>query len=305
VGRFRRIPYRSPDATSNALRELMPLGILLGLTAAAAYGVSDFLGGAESRRLPALSVALWSQLAGSFVLGAAMVVVSPHFSGTGVWWGFASGVVGGTAIMVFYRALAVGSMSIVAPISASGAIIPVIVSLIRGQVPSNLALVGMGLSLTGILVVSRAAGTREGPGGPAGRGLLLALAAAVGFGSFFVLINQGLSLPGASPLWILGVARVGSMLTLFLVSRMGRLSAPWPARRAVPVAIVGVLDTLATVAVIYALTRGNLGVVAVLSAQYPVLTVVMARVILRERFTPTQLVGVVLALGGISLIAAG
>jgi drug/metabolite transporter (DMT)-like permease len=73
----------------------------------------------------------------------------------------------------------------------------------------------------------------------------------------------------------------------------------------VPVAIVGVLDTLATVAVIYALTRGNLGVVAVLSAQYPVLTVVMARVILRERFTPTQLVGVVLALGGISLIAAG
>jgi len=104
----------------------------------------------------------------------------------------------------------------------------------------------------------------------------------VGFGSFFVLINQGLSLPDASPLWILGVARVGSMLTLFLVSRMGRLSAPWPARRAVPVAIVGVLDTLATVALIYALTRGNLGVVAVLSAQYPVLTVVMARVILHD-----------------------
>jgi drug/metabolite transporter (DMT)-like permease len=283
----------------------MPLGILLGLTAAAAYGVSDFLGGAESRRLPALSVALWSQVTGSFLLAVAILLVAPHVNWTGAWWGLASGAVGGAAIMVFYRALAVGSMSIVAPISASGAIIPVVVSLIRGDVPSTLALVGMGLSLAGILVVSRATGTRETPAGPAGRGLLLALASGVGFGSFFVLVNQGLALPNASPLWVLAAARVGSLLTLFLLSRLGRLSAQWPARRALPVAIVGVLDTLATVALIYALTRGNLGVVAVLSAQYPVLTVVMARVILRERLTGTQLIGVVLALGGISLIAAG
>jgi drug/metabolite transporter (DMT)-like permease len=323
------------------------LGVPLGLSSGLCWGAADFFGGIQSRRLPALTVALWSQAAGALALAVALVVLGVEGSRpvpAAVAWGLAGGVGSGLALALFYRGLAEGTMSVVAPVSACGAVVPVAAALLRGERPGALAGVGVLAAVTGVVLVSRPRPpTRDGdpaddgtgdavPGpkhrpdagdsmedgrgdvaGPArpGRVLAMALGSAVGFGLFYVFVDAGTaSMAGttgsrSSPLWVIAGARASSLVMLSMIALVGRRSAlRWPGRRIAPVALVGIGDTGANLLFAYAATTGNLAVVGVLGSLYPVATVVLARWLLGERLSGGQNAGVVLALAGVGLLAA-
>ena len=155
----------------------MNLGVPLGLGSGLCWGAADFFGGVQSRRLPALTVAFWSQVAGALALAAALAIVGRRPAATGFAWGLAAGVGSGCALALFYRGLAEGTMSVVAPISACGAIVPVAAALLTGNQPGALAGLGVLAAITGVVLVSRptprpgSPGPRAGARGPGeGRG---------------------------------------------------------------------------------------------------------------------------------------
>jgi drug/metabolite transporter (DMT)-like permease len=130
-------------------------GIPLGLSSGLCWGAADFFGGIQSRRLPALTVAFWSQLAGALALAIALAIEGVRPAATGIAWGLAAGVGSGCALVLFYRSLAEGTMSIVAPISACGALVPVTAAVITGNQPGTLAALGVLATVTGVVLVSR------------------------------------------------------------------------------------------------------------------------------------------------------
>jgi drug/metabolite transporter (DMT)-like permease len=311
-------------------------GIPLGLSSGLCWGAADFFGGIQSRRLPALTVAFWSQLAGALALAIALTIEGVRPAATGIAWGLAAGVGSGCALVLFYRSLAEGTMSVVAPISACGAIVPVTAALITGNQPGTLAALGVLATVTGVVLVSRprtpgrsaspaverdpARSASSARGGR--RVVAMALGSALGFGLFYVFVDAGAaSTAGAaatgaaaaagtagshgSPLWVIAGARMSSLAILSMIALVSRRSAlRWPGRRIGAVALVGIGDTGANLLFAYAATTGNLAVVGVLGSLYPVATVVLARWLLGERLSGGQNAGVILALAGIGLLAA-
>ncbi|HEX3213581.1 MAG TPA: DMT family transporter [Actinomycetota bacterium] len=312
----------------------MNAGIPLGLSSGLCWGAADFFGGIQSRRLPALTVAFWSQVAGALALAAALAISAVRPAGPEVAWGLAAGVGSGCALVLFYRSLAEGTMSVAAPISACGAIVPVAAALLTGNQPGTLAALGVLTAITGVILVSRphpspptpaavpaalanveSSGTAVDPVTPAraGRVVAMALGSALGFGLFYVFVDAGTAAaagpgPGgsrSSPLWVIAGARMSSLAILSTIALFSRRSAlRWPGRRLGAVALVGIGDTGANLLFAYAATTGNLAVVGVLGSLYPVATVVLARWLLGERLSGGQNAGVVLALTGVSLLAA-
>lgn len=281
------------------------LGAPLGLGSGLFWGTGDFLGGLTSRRLPALSVTVWSQLAGAIALAGVLALSGQRPTAAGMAWGALAGLCGGTALVLFYRSMAEGLMSIVAPVSACGAVVPVVVALARGEWPGLLAGAGILTAVAGVVLVS--ASSRRGQGRGAGltlRLLGLSLGAALGFGLFFVFVDVASSVPDGTPLWAAGGVRAGSLTWLLSIAAVARRRLVWPGRRLGVVALAGVLDTTANVLFAYASTLGNLGVVGVLGSLYPVATVLLARFVLAERLSPTQTAGVGLALTGVVLLGA-
>ncbi|GAC1469461.1 MAG: DMT family transporter [Chloroflexota bacterium] len=274
---------------------LLVLSALSGLC----WGTGDFLGGLQSRRIPALAVTLWSQLTGGVLLLAVTVFTGQRPVLTGILWGVAGGVFGGMALLSFYRGLAVGAMSIVAPVSACGAVVPVAVSVVTGHAPHLLAGLGIGICLVGIVVVSIYPEAEVHPAGRPNLSLGLALLAALGFGLFYVFLHAGGS---SSGLWPVVGVRIGSLTLVLVLVLGGRQPAPFPGRRLPLVMVVGVLDTTANGLWFYAATHGNLGIAAVLGSLYPVATVLLSSVVLKERLTLLQGSGVLLALAGVALV---
>ena len=318
----------------------MNAGVPLGLSSGLCWGAADFFGGIQSRRLPALTVAFWSQLAGALALAIALAIEGVRPAATGIAWGLAAGIGSGCALVLFYRSLAEGTMSMVAPISACGAIVPVAAALLTGNQPGVLAALGVLATIAGVILVSRphtparfappaVEGDQASPASPASsarggrRVVAMALGSALGFGLFYVFVDAGAAstagtaaTTGAvaaagtagshgSPLWVIAGARMSSLAILSMIALVSRRSAlRWPGRRIGAVALVGIGDTGANLLFAYAATTGNLAVVGVLGSLYPVATVVLARWLLRERLSGGQNVGVVLALTGVVLLAA-
>jgi drug/metabolite transporter (DMT)-like permease len=285
----------------------LTVGIPLGLGSGLCWGTADFFGGVQSRRLPALSVAVWSQAAGALALAVALAVQGARPTWPGFAWGLAAGAGSGFALLLFYRGLAEGAMSVVAPVAACGAVVPVVVAPLRGELPTAVAGLGIVAAVAGVVLVSRSPQPPR-PTAPDNRGRVLAMAlgAALGFGLFFVFVDAGTATADAAPLWVVAGARTSSLLVLVGIAlTVGRSQARWPGRRILPVALVGIADTTANLLFALAATSGNLAVVGVLGSLYPVATVVLARWLLRERLSGGQNAGVVLALTGVGLLAAG
>jgi drug/metabolite transporter (DMT)-like permease len=289
------------------------LGVPLGLGSGLCWGAADFFGGIQSRRLPALTVAFWSQVAGALALAVALGIEGTPPTPAGFAWGLAAGVGSGCALVLFYRGLAEGTMSIVAPISACGAIVPVAAALLTGDQPGALAGLGVLAAITGVLLVSRTPapptpagnGGRPGRPGRSGRVVAMALGSALGFGLFYVFVDAGTAGSRGEPLWVIAGARTSSLVVLSTIALVGGGSAlRWPGRRIGPVTLVGIGDTGANLLFAFAATTGNLAVVGVLGSLYPVATVVLARWLLGERLSGGQNAGVVLALTGVGLLAA-
>ena len=223
-------------------------------------------------------------------------------SWTAVGWAALAGSAGIVALGAFYRALAIGTMSVVAPISATAAAVPVLVGLAEGERPGGLQIAGMVAALAGVILASREPVEEGCP--PANRAAIgLALVAAAGFGTFFVGIDKA-SATAEVP-WVIVVQRCSSLALLVIAALAVRPTLPRDAPSLLILGMVGVLDLGANGLYALATTKGLLSVVSVLGSLYPAVTVVLARFVLAERIARIQEVGVVLALAGVIAISAG
>jgi drug/metabolite transporter (DMT)-like permease len=280
------------------------LAVALGLSSAVCWGLADFLGGLQSRSVRVLAVLLVSQAAGLIAIAVALAIAQPDLPPVGdLWPPAAAGLAGALALSAFYRALAIGTMSIVAPISSTGAALPVIVGIATGDRPSAVQVLGIVAAVGGVVLASRELDEdRPATAAPARASVALALMAALGFGAFFIGMKAGAD---TSVPWALFAARAVSVTAVLAAVVALRVPLPTARRRLGALALVGLLDAGANGLYAAAATEGLLSVVAVLGALYPVSTVLLARAVLGERVRRIQEVGIVAALAGVALIAAG
>jgi drug/metabolite transporter (DMT)-like permease len=273
---------------------------LLALAASALWGTSDFGGGLMSRRLDPSAAVLISQalaLAGLLVLFPFLAVpVGPY-----LLVGAAAGVVATLSLAAFYRAMATAPMSLVAPITAAGTAIPVVVGMVRGEQLSTLKLAGIAVTLAGIVLAS---GPEFRSGAPVRRQALgFAIGAAVGFGVAYTLLAFA---AGSGVYGTLLAQRIGGLLVLAPIVARARIlrGIRLTARRIGALALIGGCDITANGSYALAASHGDLSVAAVLASLYPVVTALLARGILSERLRPVQSVGVLAALGGVVLLGS-
>jgi len=279
------------------------MAIALALSAAMCWGLADFLAGLASRRFAVPVVLLLVEGGGLVViLAVALAANRPWFDDAGdAALAAAGGISGVLGLGMFYRALAIGTMSVVAPISASGVALPVVVGLATGDRPSTAASLGLAGIVIGVILASREVHEDEHAARAGRTSVLLALLSAVGFGGFFALTDPA---SDASVLWTLVLIRAAPLPLVAAVVAVTRPARP-PRRLVAGIALVGCIDLAATALIAVANTKGDLSVVSVLGSMYPVTTVLLAAAVLHERLLALQLAGVGLALGGVALVAAG
>ncbi|MFB9676223.1 EamA family transporter [Streptosporangium vulgare] len=275
--------------------------VMLATACALVYGTADFLGGLATRRSRVLAVVVLSQVAGLAVIVALLPFLPEAPSPAALAWGAASGLCGTAGIVLFYRALATGVMSVVAPITATvSAALPVLFGLAVGERPEPVALGGVVLALLAVLLVSRGSSDRKATRGYGP--ILASLAAGAGFGGFFVIIAQA---PVDSGMWPLLGARLTSVTSIAVLAlATGRALRPGSGTLRVIFA-AGTLDMAANVLFVLAQQRGMLSLVAVLVSLYPASTLLLARHFLGERLNPVQVVGIGFTLAAVALIASG
>ncbi|MET7333869.1 DMT family transporter [Nonomuraea sp. NPDC005650] len=272
--------------------------VILATACAVVYGTADFFGGLATRRSQVLSVVVLSQIAGLVLILALLPLLPGTPSAAALSWGLAAGLSGAAGLVLFYRALATGVMSVVAPTTAvTSAALPVVFGLATGERPEFWALVGVALALCAVLLISQDRSTdRRG----SLASVLTALAAGAGFGGFFILLAMA---PDEAGLWPLVGARVSSITTVALLALVTRRALrPAPGSLHIIVA-AGVLDMAANVLYLLAQRDGLLSLVAVLVSLYPASTLLLARQVLGERLRAIQVTGVACALGAVALIA--
>jgi drug/metabolite transporter (DMT)-like permease len=285
------------------------MAALLALLSAAVYGAGDFAGGLASRRLPPAGVVLRTNAIGLVGLAAvAPLIPAASVTSRDLLIGAGAGVAGGIGILLLYRGLALGTMSVVAPITAVlAAVVPVLVGLAQGERPPALALAGIPVALVAIALLARDPDA-EGPAEGMSSGVLTtALGAGLGFGVFFVALDAAGDDAG---LWPAVTGRVASVLMFAVVvatvasarAGAGGVRRPGLVRLLV---VCGVCDAAANALFLLATHRGMLTTVAVLGSLYPASTVALATTLGHERLARLQIAGVVLALTAVVTITAG
>ena len=294
--------------------------LVLSLASAAFYGAADFLGGLASRRSSAIAVVVAAQLSGLVSLGLVLPLLPPSTPGHDDWvWGAAAGITGGVGVALLYRALAIGSMAVIAPITAVCAVIvPVAAAIAFGERPGTRAIAGIALALLAIVLVSQQGRSASPPrrsdaahsslperivapwrrGGEI-RGAGTAFASGVAIGLFFLTLAQ--THPEAG-MWPLVTARAASSALFTVLAVVSRRPLRLPKPVAMTAVFGGVLDMLANVLYLLATRYGPLSTVVTLSSLYPASTVVLARVVLGERLSGVQTVGLICALVAVVLI---
>jgi drug/metabolite transporter (DMT)-like permease len=285
------------------------------LVSAIGYGVSDFVGGIASRRVAALRVVLVSYPVALVLLTVAAVIVGGHVSPPAVLWGSLCGISQAFGVWWFYAALGAGPISVVSPLPAVlVSAVPVSVGVALGERPTGTAVVGIMLAFVAVVLVSRQVADeplarRESstdedstPHRFTAKIAWLTVGSGSAFGLNFVLIAQA---PVEAHLWPLVFARIAASTLVLLIALFTRnLAAP----RGMPLRLAlaaGFLDTTANVAMLMALHTSLLSLAAVLMSLYPAATVALALVVLKERVTRWQAIGMVLALIAVAMIATG
>jgi drug/metabolite transporter (DMT)-like permease len=276
--------------------ELAAVGF--GLAASLSWGTSDFSGGMAAKRVHIFGVMTISYAVGLVLLIALAVARGePVAAASDLLWAAGAGLAGAAGLTAQYRALAVGRMGIVAPVAAVlGATIPVIFSAFSEGVPGSLRVIGFGLAILGVALISRARTAGSGADG-----LGLAVIAGLGFGLFFILIDQ---VSDDAVFWPLVAARGASFAVLLIVALSS--GQTWlPSRSGLRIVLLaGALDVGGNTFFLLAAQSGRLDVASVLSSLYPAVTVILARGILKEHVTRAQGIGIAAALIAIPLIAA-
>jgi drug/metabolite transporter (DMT)-like permease len=277
------------------------LGIALAFASSVAWGVSDFLGGLQSRRISVLTVLLVSQPVGLVLaLVVALAAGGDPLSTRDAAIAVGAGATVVLALGAFYRAMALGSVSVVATIGALGVVVPIAAGLAAGEEPAAIQAIGVIAGLVGVVLVAREPDPEWRAAGRAAIGL--AALAALGFGTFFLALDET---SGTEPSWTIVALRCGGVGALLIAAAIARPSMRID-RSLLPVLVaIGCLDVLANSLFAVATNHGLLSLVAVAGSLYSAVTVLLARFVLGERLMPVQRVGVLAALTGVALIAAG
>jgi drug/metabolite transporter (DMT)-like permease len=276
------------------------VAVVLALASAVVYGAADFLGGLASRRTSVFGVVALSQVVGLAALLALLPWLGGPVEGADLAWGAASGLAGAGGLVVFFRALARGVMSVIAPVTAvTAAAVPVLVGLLYGNTIGGWAAVGIGLALMAVVLVSAEGGLSAlRSARPAA--LAPALVAGSLFGLFFVLLDRTSTDSGLTPLVAARIASVALVVVLALAGRQPlRVTRP-----ALPLVAVSGLGDMSANALFLLATQadGQLAITGVLASLYPVTTVVLAQLVLRERLVGAQVAGLLSAVGAVVLI---
>ena len=278
------------------------LAVLLAMGSAVGWGTADFLGGLKSRSMAILTVLLVSQVMALLLLAAILVVTGDRPPAAQfILYAIIAGLAEGLAVAALYRGLSVGTMSVVAPVSAIAPAVPLAAGLLLGEVPAPLQNAGLVLIVVGVILASRQKGESEDAGKKLATSILYGLVSALGFGVFFVALGAASE---GSITWALFVARFSAVMAL-VIAVMGSRSRVTMQRGDVPLlATIGVLIVASDGMYAIATTLGLLSVVAVVGALHTVVTVALARICLREHLVGIQRVGVIIAFSGVLIVSA-
>jgi len=271
--------------------------VILGLLAAAFYGVGDFVGGLASRRRSAVNVLLYSYPVGAVLMLAMLPLFPGHLDARVVWFGAAGGLCGLVGVVVMYSLMAVAPMNVISPVTAVlAAIVPVVFGVLVGERPHLAAWFGIALGLLAVTLVSRT--DEDHPHGPvATRVLALAFLAGIGFGFYFVFLARA---GHHSGLWPLVVSRVASAAAIVPLAASRRATAPFAGRLLGVVVLAGACDALANMFFLLASRHGLLSLASVLTSLYPAVTVILAVGVLHEHTSRLQRAG--LGLAGVAIV---
>lgn len=278
------------------------LGLLLALGAAVGWGTADFLGGLKSRTLAMLAVLLVTQATALLLLAATVTALGePLPARSFLGYAAAAGLAEGLGVAALYRGLAVGTMSLVAPVASVAPAVPLLAGLALGEMPSPLQFLGLLLAIVGVVLTSCRPRLPEPGARHVASSTFYGLVSALGFGIFFVALDAASE---ASISWALFVARLSAVTALIVIAVVGRLR--FAVRRAdmPPLFLIGVLIVLSDAMYATATTLGLLSIVAVVGGLHTVVTIGLARALLLERIARWQQLGIAACIAGVLLITA-
>lgn len=267
------------------------------------WGASDFSGGYGARRANAFVFTAFSHLSAVvLMLFVSLVQHAPVPSRASILWSIGAGALGGVALALFYRALASGQMGLAAPTAALiGAAIPTLADIAIEGAPTRWSMAGFGLAIVAIWLITRPERqeTTENTSRP--KGVALAAVAGVGFAGFYMCMHQ----TTGSPIFIAAIGRIASFLATAVVVVATGAPLALELSSMVIAMLAGFLDISGSALYIYASQRGRLDEAVVITSLYPAVTVLLARIILKEHFSRWRFVGLLAALAAVPLIAAG
>jgi drug/metabolite transporter (DMT)-like permease len=284
------------------------LPIALGLSAATCIGFSNIVAGITARRLTPLIVGFWSQATGAVWCALLLLALRPPLVSGQIPGGLIAGLAGGAGIVLFYRSMAAGAISLVAPITACSVVFPVIYAIVSGETPTLLVAAGFVAIIGGILLASlRPTPVRGDPPDSRistdRRAVALAIGAAVAFGAFFILIDVAPPASGWEALWTAGAVRLSGFSVQVALALLGPRRPSWPGRYAPAVALAGTLDLTSLILISFGSTTDAYGIVTALVGLYPVVAALLGVVFLGERLTRVQATGATLAMAGVLLVS--
>jgi drug/metabolite transporter (DMT)-like permease len=267
------------------------------------WGASDFSGGYGVRRANAFVFTAFSHFC-AFTL-MLLISLGEHAalpSRASILWSVLAGLLGGVALALFYRALASGQMGLAAPVAALiGAAIPTLADIALEGAPSRWSIAGFVLAVLAIWLITRPEpqGNNDETGHP--KGVAMAALAGVGFAAFYMCMHQ----TTGSPIFVAAIGRIAS----FVATAVVVIATGAPRAMELPsigiAMVAGFLDISGSALYIYASQRGRLDKAVVITSLYPAITVLLARIILKEHFSRWKFVGLLAALAAVPMIAAG
>jgi len=268
-----------------------------GMAAVLAWGTSDFLGGYATRRANAFLFTTIVNIGGLLLMGTLVSASHATFpSGRSAAWVLAGGISGGASLAIFYRALSSGRMGLTAPVAAVlSAAIPAVVSMFTEGLPGRIPILGFIFAATGLWLITRS------EDGSTPEGIGLAVVAGIGFAGFYLCVRQA---GDGSALWFATLTRMGGLIITAVIVLLS-----WNFRDITAAGVrwgllTGCIDSLGTVLFVRASQTGRLDEAVVISSLYPAVTVLLARLFLKEHFTRWRFVGLLAALAAVPMIAA-
>jgi drug/metabolite transporter (DMT)-like permease len=281
------------------------LNVALAFLSGLIWGVGDFAGGKATQGAAALPVVWVSKLVSLPLLAIYLVATYVPVTPIGLAWGAMAGVAGLVGLVLFYRALSAGAMTVVAPVTGvTSAAIPVVAGLVWGERPSGARLLGVGCALLAIALVSIAPHAPGRPQVVSWRLVAVALGSGIGFGLFFILLAVAGDAAGSAGLWPIAASQLSALIIGGLLILMAR-PGPWPRHAGLRFTMLaGPCDMTANALFLLATRGGDLSIVAPLAALYPVTTVILALLIDHERLRGIQVAGLAFAVAALVLISS-